>query len=83
MIRILLVEDDKDLNQTVCRHLNAHNYQTIGVPNAADAFEEFINANQEVLKMKHIMVAVGTVAAVALGIVGIRKLMDHRKKGWN
>ena len=40
MIRILLVEDDKDLNQTVCRHLNAHNYQTIGVPNAADAFEE-------------------------------------------
>ncbi|WP_275532903.1 hypothetical protein [Lachnoclostridium sp. An196] len=23
MIRILIAEDDKDLNQTVCRHLNA------------------------------------------------------------
>lgn len=31
--------------------------------------------------MKHIIVAVGAVAAVALGIVGIRTLIDHRKKG--
>ena len=42
-----------------------------------------MKAKQEVLKMKHIIVAVGAVEAVALGIVGIRKLMDHRKKGWN
>jgi hypothetical protein len=33
--------------------------------------------------MKHIVVAVGAVATVAIGIVGIKKLMDHRKKGWN
>ena len=30
-----------------------------------------MKAKQEVLKMKHIIVAVGAVAAVALGIVGI------------
>lgn len=38
MIHILLVEDDKDLNQTVCRHLSVRGYQTTGVFNAADAF---------------------------------------------
>ena len=26
MIRILIAEDDKDLNQTVCRHPNARGY---------------------------------------------------------
>lgn len=40
MIHILLVEDDKDLNQSVCRHLNARGYQTTGVLCAADAFEQ-------------------------------------------
>ncbi len=49
MIRILLVEDDKDLNQTVCRHLNAHNYQTIGVPNAVDAFEKLYANNIDLI----------------------------------
>lgn len=39
MIHILVVEDDKDLNETVCRHLNNRNYQTIGVLRAADAFD--------------------------------------------
>lgn len=40
MIHILLVEDDRDLNQAVCRHLNARGYQTTGVLKAADAFDQ-------------------------------------------
>lgn len=40
MIHILVVEDDKDLNQAVCRHLNARGYQTTGVLKAADAFAQ-------------------------------------------
>ena len=40
MIHILLIEDDQDLNQTVCRHLNARGYQTTGVLRASDAFDQ-------------------------------------------
>ena len=40
MIHILVLEDDKDLNQTVCRHLCAHNYDAVGVLNAAQAFDQ-------------------------------------------
>lgn len=40
MIHILIVEDDRDLNQTVCRHLNARGYQASGVFRAPDAFDE-------------------------------------------
>ena len=40
LIHILVVEDDKDLNQTVCRHLTACGYQTTGVARAMDAFDQ-------------------------------------------
>ena len=40
MIHILVVEDDKDLNQTVCRHLCAHHYDAVGALNAAQAFNQ-------------------------------------------
>lgn len=39
MIHILIVEDDQDLNWTVCRHLNARGYQTHGVLCAREAFD--------------------------------------------
>ncbi len=40
MIHILVVEDDRDLNQTVCRHLNARDYRAVGVLRAAEAFDQ-------------------------------------------
>ena len=39
MFQILVVEDDKDLNRTVCAFLNASGYQTIGCLNANDAYD--------------------------------------------
>ena len=39
MIHILVVEDDKDLNCTVCRHLNTHEYHAVGVCRAAEALD--------------------------------------------
>ncbi len=39
MIKILLVEDNTDLNLTVCRHLNLNNYMAIGCTNAMDAYD--------------------------------------------
>lgn len=40
MFRILLVEDDRELNKTVCAYLNRNGYETIGCLNANDAYNE-------------------------------------------
>lgn len=39
MFKILVVEDDKDLNRTVCAFLNASGYQATGCLNAGDAYD--------------------------------------------
>ena len=39
MFRILVVEDDKDLNRTVCAFLNASGYQATGCLRAAEAYD--------------------------------------------
>ena len=39
MFRILVVEDDKDLNRTVCTFLNHSGYEATGCPNAQDAYD--------------------------------------------
>ena len=39
MFKILVVEDDRDLNRTVCAFLNANGYQAVGCLNAADAYD--------------------------------------------
>lgn len=38
MFKILVVEDDKDLNRAVCSFLNQSGYETVGCPNANDAY---------------------------------------------
>lgn len=40
MFKILLVEDDKELNKTVCTYLNKNGYDTIGCLDANDAYNE-------------------------------------------
>ena len=39
MFKILVVEDDKDLNRTVCAFLNASGYQATGCLDANDAYD--------------------------------------------
>ena len=39
MFQILVVEDDKDLNRTVCAFLNTSGYQATGCLNANDAYD--------------------------------------------
>lgn len=39
MFKILVVEDDKDLNKTVCSFLNHSGYEAIGCPDALDAYD--------------------------------------------
>jgi len=40
MFKILVVEDDKDLNRTVCSFLNHSGYEAIGCLTANDAYDE-------------------------------------------
>jgi len=40
MFKILVVEDDRDLNQTVCAYLNRNGYEAIGCLSANDAYNE-------------------------------------------
>ena len=40
MFKVLLVEDDKELNKTVCTYLNQNGYETVGCFNANDAYNE-------------------------------------------
>jgi len=39
MFKVLVVEDDRDLNRTVCAFLNASGYQAVGCLNANDAYD--------------------------------------------
>ena len=39
MFKILVVEDDKDLNRTVCSFLNGSGYQTVGCLSANEAYD--------------------------------------------
>ena len=43
MFKILVVEDDKDLNRTVCAFLNASGYQATGCLDANDAYDAMYN----------------------------------------
>ena len=40
MIKILVVEDDKSVNQTVCAFLNQNGYEATGVLSASDAYDK-------------------------------------------
>ena len=40
MFKILLVEDDQALNQSVCAYLNQNGYEATGCFNANDAYNE-------------------------------------------
>lgn len=39
MFKILVVEDDRDLNRTVCTFLNSSGYQATGCPDATSAYD--------------------------------------------
>lgn len=39
MVKVLVVEDDENLNQAVCKHLSKHGYQAIGSPTAKHALD--------------------------------------------
>ena len=49
MFKILIVEDDMDLNQTVCRFLSTKGYDTTGCLNADDAYQELYGVTYDLI----------------------------------
>lgn len=49
MIRILVVEDDKELNATVCKYLCLNGYEAVGCLNAADAYDVMYGASFDLI----------------------------------
>ena len=39
MFQVLVVEDDQELNRTVCAYLNQNGYQALGCLNANEAYD--------------------------------------------
>ena len=49
MIHILVVDDDKNLNQTVCTYLNDCGFEAKGVLSATEAYDEMYNNLYELI----------------------------------
>jgi len=49
MFKILLVEDDKELNQTVCAFLNKNGYESIGALGAEEGFDILFDNNIDLI----------------------------------
>ena len=44
MFKILVVEDDRDLNRTVCAYLNQNGYEAVGCLDAGGAYDALFGA---------------------------------------
>ena len=49
MFNLLIVEDDTDLNKTVCEYLKSKGYETVGCLNAQDAYDEMYGKNFDLI----------------------------------
>lgn len=49
MFKILVVEDDRDLNRSVCSFLNNSGYEAIGTLSAEDAYDEMYKATFDLI----------------------------------
>lgn len=49
MFRILVVEDDKDLNRAVCSFLSRSGYDAVGCPNANDAYNAMYGSSFDLI----------------------------------
>lgn len=55
MFKILLVEDDRELNKTVCSYLNLNGYETTGCLSAAEAYDAMYKGDVSDLIISDIM----------------------------
>lgn len=61
MFKILVVEDDRALNQTVCSFLNQNGYETTGCLNATDAYDALYATIYDLILSDIMMPGIGVV----------------------
>lgn len=49
MIKVLIIDDDKILNQTICEYLTEQGYHAVGCDSANDAYNEMYNNRYDLL----------------------------------
>lgn len=49
MFQVLVVEDDSDLNRTVCSYLSQNGYEAIGCLNADDAYDAMYQTTFDII----------------------------------
>lgn len=49
MIKILIVEDDRELNSTLCKYLNMNGYEAAGCPDAQSAYDEMYGSRFDLI----------------------------------
>lgn len=49
MVRILVVEDDKELNMTVCKYLGLNGFEAVGCLSAVEAYDEMYGASFDMI----------------------------------
>ena len=49
MVRILVVEDDKELCSTVCKYLDLNGFEAVGALNATDAYNEMYGSSFDMI----------------------------------
>jgi len=49
MVKILVVEDERELNETVCKYLNLNGFEAVGCLNATEAYDAMYGANFDII----------------------------------
>ena len=49
MVRILVVDDDKELNMTVCKYLGLNGFEAVGCLSAVEAYDEMYGASFDMI----------------------------------
>ena len=52
MFKILVVEDDREMNHAVCSYLNQNGYETVGCLNANEAYDAMYGGGETVEEAK-------------------------------
>ena len=85
MFKILIVEDDRDLNRSVCSFLNGSGYEAVGCLCAEDAYDEmykttFGDETMDALTQKRMLGGVGFAVSGVIVAQAIHMIVQSTKE---
>ena len=82
MFKILVVEDDKDLNKTVCSFLNHSGYEATGCMNAMDAYDELTDCIYDLIISDIMMPGIDGFENIPILFMTAKDDMASKKRGF-